>query len=279
MRFSIRSLLAVMLLFAISFPLVIGVRQTRHDEALLTQLANEIKNERQSLFLDDPQRLRVGQHQREEYLAIRKLRDKAEQHFQSLQDKYGHLEDRGADVLSLRTVPQLSLDSSSPPVVFRLNVPTKRKVWLRYALVPWDNHQQTPVDLDKADDAPKDSGFEHVGPYQIQLDPGERLLSVKTGPAIERVMPIVIRLDNQPLIKTRFSADGIPHSGAYHLSGREQLDIPQSRALPWLLYVRIRLENENKPSTNAAYCISLWLSDRPSQFDRFPQQASAAAGQ
>ena len=272
MQFSIRSLLAMLLLCGILFPLVMGLGQVRREEAMLRQLANEIDLYRQRLALNDPQRKRLRQHQLEEYASLRSLRDTAETHFASVQAKYGTIEPRGPGVLSLRTVPQLSLDGTPPPVVFRLSVPKERQVWLKYAVVPRTDRNRDPVKLDQIEQPPIDTGFDHNGLYEVRLRPGERMLAIQSGPVVANVLPIVMRLDEKDLLGTRFSCDGVPRTGSFHISGRKQIDFDEDRRLPWLLKVNVTIESEGGSREEAPYAGCFWLSDRSSGFNAFPQQ-------
>ncbi|QDV47767.1 hypothetical protein Enr13x_76790 [Stieleria neptunia] len=270
MRFSIRSLLAIMLLCGISFPLVSGIRDLRRDEAMRSQLRREIETLRERLALDDPQRQRIKQHQRDELTSVRAIRERAERQFETIQQKYGGIEVRGTDVLSLRTVPQLRRDRTQPPVVFRVRVPTERDVWLKYAVIPAEGVSRSPDQLDQRHDPPADSGFAHPGHYERKLEPGEHLLAVQTGPVRGKVLPVAIRLGDKPLLDTEFSGDGIPSTGAYHISGRKQIDYPPQRRLPWLLSVKVKLRLEDDSRRDAAFDGCLWLSDRSSGYDPFP---------
>lgn len=270
MRFSIRSLLAIMLLCSIVFPMVIGLNRIRRNELLRMQLAKEIESERQALALDDPKRQRIRQHWRDELDSMQQLRDKAEQQFDRIQLKYSSIETRSGDVLSVRTVPQLSVDDQRPPVAFRLQVPSGRPVYLKYALVPSDGGSQWSKQLDEIDRAEQDSGYQHPGPYEIRLEPGERIVTVSTGLAIGNVMPITVRLDDETLLNTTFESDQKPTAGAYHVSGRRQMDFAPGRDLPWLLNTRIRLEDEDGKNKNAAFYGCLWLSERSGQYPSFP---------
>ncbi|MCS7468026.1 hypothetical protein NZK35_15335 [Stieleria sp. ICT_E10.1] len=270
MRFSIRSLLAILLLCAISFPLVTGIADLRRDEAMRTQLRVEIETFRERLALDDPQRQRIKQHQRDELTSIRAIREQAERQFESLQQKYGGIEVRGGDVLSLRTIPQLRRDRTQPPVVFRLRVPTDRDVWLKYAVIPAEGVSRSPDQLDERQDPPVESGFAHPGHYQVKLEPGEHLLAVETGPVRGNVLPASVRLGDKPLLKTEFSGEGIPSTGAYHISGTKQIDYPPQRRLPWLLNIKVDLRLDDNSRRDAAFDGCLWLSDRSSGYDPFP---------
>ena len=275
MQFSIRSLLAILLLCGILFPLVMGLGQVRRDEAMLRQLANEIDLHRQRLALNDPQRKLIKQHQQEEYASLRSLRDAAETHFVSVQEKYGKIEPRGPNVLSLRTVPQLSLDAAPSPVVFRLLVPKERQVWLKYAVIQRTNRNGTPEKHDQIDQPPIDTGFDHNGLYEVRLRPGERILAIQSGPVVANVLPIAMRLDEKDLLSTRFSDDGVPSTGSFHVSGRKQIDFEERRQLPWLLNVNVTIKSEGGSREEAPYAGCFWLSDRSSGFDAFPKQESS----
>lgn len=270
MRFSIRSLLAIMLLCGIVFPLLLGLSQVRREEAMRAQLHNEIQLLRERLALDDPKRKLVKQRQREEYESLRALRDTAEQHFTSIQEKYGKIEARGSDTVSLRTIPQLSLHGGIEPTVFRLRVPADRDVWLKYAVVTRKVKDYVSDELDQLDQPPTNTGFQHNGLYEVRLSPGERILEVHTEPVTGHDLPIAIRLDDAALLNTRFSGDGVPTNGSYHISGRKQIDFDAKRELPWLLNVNIRVERDDGTREYVPDVACLWLSDRSSNFDRFP---------
>jgi hypothetical protein len=108
--------------------------------------------------------------------------------------------------------------------------------------------------------------------YEVRLPPGERILEVHAGPSAGKLLPIEIRLDDQDLIHSVFSGDGVRHSGATHVSGQRQIDFDGRRELPWLLDLKIRLERDGGSRQDAPYSACLWLSDRSSSFERFPQQ-------
>ncbi|QEF96452.1 hypothetical protein Mal15_04800 [Stieleria maiorica] len=259
-----------MLVCAILFPLVMEIRNFRRDEAIRLQLRLEAEALRQRLALDDPERQWVRQHQREEYASMGTVRKRAERQFERIQQKYGGIEVRGADVLSLRTVPQLSLGQSQPPVVYRLLVPTDREVWLKYAVVPAEGISRSPDKLDQLQTPVEASGFADPGPYQLRLAPGEQLLAVQTGPSNGRELPIAIRIDDKPLLDSSFRSEGVPSSGAHHISGLRQFDVLKSRRLPWLQSIQIKVTMEDETRQDAAHHGSLWLSDQPSGFDPFP---------
>lgn len=265
-----------MVLFALSFPLVIGLRQVQRDEALRSKLAREIDVQRQQLALDDPQRVLIRKHQRDQYESTGRLRAIALEQFKIVQQKYGEIEPQGPDVVSIRTIPQLSVDQKRPPVVFRILVPAEREVWLKYSLVSSDGGSQASKSLDQRDHTKIETktGFQHTGPFQHRLQPGERILQVHTDEATGNTLPILVRLDDQILLDTSFTGDGVPSTGAFHISGQTQIDFGTDRPLPWLLNVKIRVEQSDNSRAPAPAVGCLWLSPAPSDFEAFPMQAN-----
>jgi hypothetical protein len=271
MQFSLRSLLAVLLLCGVLFPLVMGLQQVRRDEATRMQLANEIVMLRQSLAIDDPKRQRFDRHVQEEYDSLRRLRKTAELHFAGIQEKYGTILPRGPNVLSLRVVPQLSLDGTPSPLVFRVLVPERRQVWLKYAVILKQDQSVIPKWLDQLARPSVDTGFLHNGFYQVRLRPGQRDIVVRSGPVAASVLPIAVRLDDQALLKTRFEADGRLSLGASHLGGLRQIDYDPQRELPWLVSLKLDVNRKDGSYQNSEYECCLWLSERSSGFDAFPE--------
>ncbi|MCA9140591.1 MAG: hypothetical protein KDB00_27655, partial [Planctomycetales bacterium] len=249
--------------------------QVQRDEALRAQLVNEIDVKRQQLALDDPQRVLIRKHQQENFDSIRRLRDIAERQFQVIQHKYGSIEPKGPEIVALRTVPQLSLDGNLAPVVFRISVPTEREVWLKYALVPAGGGSQASEKLDQILESHPGPGFEHSGPFQRRLPSGECILQVDANKTIDNMLPVSIRLNDQVILESSFTGDGVPRTGSFHISGQTQLDFPVSRPLPWLLNIQIRVEQQGGAHVNAPADGCLWLSTKPSDFEDFPLPKNA----
>lgn len=275
MRFSIQTLLALMLLCGITFPLVMGLSQVRRDEALRAELENEIQSMRRQLSLDDTQLQEIWKHQQAEFASVHELRQRAERKFDHLQKKYGAIEDQGPDVLSLRTVPQIAEGIGSPATVFRLLVPTTRDVWLKYCLVQRRGHSRSPKDLDKIEPPTDQSGFEHSGMYEHKLAPGERFIAIQIEPARGTTRPINVRVDETELMRTQFSGDGEPSISSSYISGRQQVDFDRDRNLPWLLGLNARLRRENGIREDAKYAGWFWLSDQSSDAAPFPSISGA----
>ena len=250
----------------------------KRDEAIRTQLHSEVQKLNVRLAMDDPEKMKLIEHRQDEFKSFVKTRDIAERHFVNLKEKYGEIQPRGPETLSIRTIPQLSLDNTSPPVVFRLLVPTKREVWLKYAVAESGSRNRIPSKLDqlgRLDPPPTDTGFRHNGYYEIKLRQGERVFEVHCGKVIGAVLPIEVRLDGEKLLTTQFSADGVPHTGSFHISSRKQIDYPMKRELPWLLNINVRVRRDGGPSKEAAHAGCFWLSDRSSGLESFPELGDA----
>lgn len=271
MRFSIRSLLAIMLLCGIAFPLIVGLGNVRREEAMRAQLQNEIQLLREQLALDDPKHQLVRKHRTDEFESLKQLREIAQQHFATLQKKYGKVDPRGPGVVSLRTIPQLMLQNGVTPTAFRLQVPGDREVWLKYAVVQNKANNFVSAELDQIEQPLTETGFQHNGLYEVRLQPGERIMKISLGPAHDHDLPITIGLDGDVLLNTQFGCDGTPSSGTGHISGRHQIDFERARDLPWLLDVHLKIRDDEGSSQDAPHSVCLWLSDRSSDFDRFPK--------
>ena len=92
MRFSIRSLLAVLLLFGLAFPLVQGMRAVELDLARQAQLRNEIEVLRTRLDSKNPTSMLIREHQAQQFESVASIRKTAESNFEKLQRKYAAIE-------------------------------------------------------------------------------------------------------------------------------------------------------------------------------------------
>ncbi len=273
-RFSIRSLLAIILLCGLIFPLAIGVYQVRRNELVRAQLHAEIAYLQIFLVSDDLKQNGVWKHQEDEFASLRELREIAEKNFSDIQNRYGKIQPRGPGVVSLRTIPQLSIGSVPAPTVFRLLVPASREVWLKYAVVLRDGPDLASPKLDELVQPLTDTGFQRNGLYEVRIAPGQRFIEVHTGPVTGHDLPIAIKLDDKTLLDTGFTGDGVPSSGAHHISGRKQIDFDAKHDLPWLFSVDIKIQRDGSTRQDARHVACLWLSDRASGFDGFPGQGN-----
>lgn len=201
------------------------------------------------------------------------MRQRSLTQFELLRQKYSILEEREADVLSLRGIPSLSIDTEPAPAVFRLWVPKERPVWIKFGV-----REATPSrpssSSDNDRDLLSDSPFRASGPFETQLPPGDQTLQIAAGSAREGSLPLCITLGETVLLRTSFDSPSVSGTGSSHITGATQLDYGPRQQLPWLLTSTM---NVGEPATEKPHAFSLWLSDRASGFAPFPGEPSSRA--
>ena len=135
MQFSVRHLLALLLLCGLAFPIWLENQRLREALTKKMELYRELDVESTKLAAFGGPEERA--HLEEEYASMAKLAEFAKAEREAIQKKYSKLEAREADVVSLRRVPQWRPDSkTSAPVGFVLQVPESREVWLALRALP-----------------------------------------------------------------------------------------------------------------------------------------------
>jgi hypothetical protein len=192
------------------------------------------------------------------------MRETAETQFLRLHEKYRQIEPRDATTLSIRSVPSLPAEAHPAPTLFRLIVPSRRPVWLKFG-VHEESISNTSTIADKASFL-SESAFTRAGPYQMRIPTGDHLLSILRGPDREDSAPLRIAIDDQVLLQTTIVSEDLSGFGGSHISASRQLDYPAGKALPWLQSGKAHLGNKNNSAE-----FSVWLSDQASDFQEFPR--------
>jgi hypothetical protein len=233
--------------------------------------------------LDQPAVHQAILHTEDELAPLAAMRERSLQQFEKLRDKYSTMEPRKPDVLSLRGVPSLAKDRDPAPVLFRLLVPAERPVWLKCGVHPAKRSHHTSRNSDQEQDLLRQSPFSLSGPFEMQLPPGDHTLRISVGSADEGALPLEIALDETVLLRTSFVSPQVSGAGYSYNSASSQLDFGPSQPLPWLLTAIMDLQgssvlfNRHPSTTEETHALSLWLSDRASEFVRFPGDASPPA--
>ena len=275
-RFSIRSLLAILLLCGILFPLIQSMHGVQRDLATNLRLKNEIEVLRTRLDSENETTLQLRAHQAELFDSIERMRQRSVEQFERMQQEYGRVQPVGPDTFSIRSVPQLSPNGQRAPTVFRLHVPNGRDVWLKYAIVPADsNSSQTSKRLDQFSEPVKGTGFQHQGPFESKLSAGEQILTINVGNPVHHLLPIEVRVGDQLMIGTQYSGRHDVSSGMSYIGGTKQLDYPRNRDLPWLMSLHVDERTTTGSQEKVPFRVTIWLSDRSSGFDPFPGTVDA----
>lgn len=276
MRFSIRTLLGVTFVVAVGLLAWRMAQDVEEAEARIEVIKAEIKPLEARVRLDDPALHQVILNTRDQYDSLFAMRDRAVEHFDVLRDKYSAVEPRGDDVLSLRTLPSLQTDGGHKPVVLRLWVPETRTIWLKCGVHPVDRSVSSSRPPDEESDLVRASPFEHSGPFEMKLPPGDHLLTIHTGATDNGSLPMSLSFDSEVLLKTAFVAPDVTGSSSSHISGAVQTDYSRRQPLPWLLTANMNLDNNNSSKTSFGF--SVWLSDHSSEFAAFPRADVSSEG-
>jgi hypothetical protein len=80
----------------------------------------------------------------------------------------------------------------------------------------------------------------------------------------------VIQLNERALLKTSFVSADVSGAGWGYVSAGPQVDFGPEQQAPWLMTATMHLRAAPSGMTHA---FSIWLSDRSSNFKRFPEQS------
>lgn len=144
MTFSIRDLLALMLLIALGLLAWRTWDDARREKGRLAQVHNEIRSLKAHLRSDQPALHQAILHTRDELKSLDAMRAASLKHFEVLRKKYSTLAPQGDSVFSLRGLPSLATGAGLAPVLFRMWVPGKRPVWLKFGIHSAQQSLHTP---------------------------------------------------------------------------------------------------------------------------------------
>lgn len=264
MTFSIRELLALGFVVALSFLTFRTFVDTSQQRARLTQLQVEVQTLEAELLFSGP----ISQIE-DEFAPLHTSSERAVEHFPQLREKYSTIQPRGPGVMSVRSIPNFDSDR----IQYRIIVPEGRSVWLKFGVHMVSTTTSSSRESDKEDDLLTASPFEHNGPFEIELSPGDHTLTVTTDEVDAGVLPVTVDWDDETLLQTDFVSTDVSGKGGPRISAKKQIDYPSNRQLPWLLTVDMDLRDPstgNRPTQTHAF--SIWLSDHSSEFTEFPKQ-------
>ncbi|KAA5541436.1 hypothetical protein FYK55_17885 [Roseiconus nitratireducens] len=271
MQISIRTLLAVLLLAALAFPNVIALTKIRQRQEELSLLQHELEETQRRLESNAAPVPMLAERVQDEYRQLSRTREIAVEHFYKLQERYGRVEKRDDQTLSLRGIPKLSIDGKPTPVGFRLVVPSARPVWFKCAVVTRRLGSGDTKTLDGLSEGDGDLAEDFDGPFEVRLLPGQRDLELQIGPTKGAQLPVEIRLDGKILFASSHDQGDDGSSGASYIGGRSQTDYGPDRELPWLMDARVSIPaDEGGQTVETKYHYSFWLSDQSSGFKTFP---------
>jgi hypothetical protein len=268
MTFSLRDLLALFVLLALA---LLGWRtsqQARQEKARLVELRKEIEKLEVCMRLDRPDLHQAMLNTLDEMQPLAEMRQRALAQLDLLRSRYGGLEPRGADVLSLRGLPSLPEGEEPAPILFRLLVPEQRPLWLKFGVHAAQQFRHSSRNPEDERELLPRSPFTISGPFEMRLPSGDQTLRITIGTARDGELPVTISLNDGVLLRTTFVSAGTSGTGYSHISAGSQLDYRASQKPPWLLTAI--MDQREQPSGNT-HAFSVWLDERESDFLPFPR--------
>ena len=271
MRFSIRTLLAAMAVVALTMVAAQTHRKAMYQQNYLVQFALEIDT------LEQQQKVQAEYRdtmlaQADLHKSLHDNRIRCEQAIETLVQRYGSIEPRDSETLSLRNYPTIRTDVGRAPLSFLVLVPEKRPVWLKYGF----HKQGTDSPSDGRDGSETvlmaDAPFDHAGPFEMQLPPGEHVVTCVIDESQQGTLLFRFRLNDQVLAQSVTTTDKhVSRSGYMSIAAQQQADFSRKRFLPHLATFRLNLRDEASSESKTTFQLSIWLSERSSYFAPFPR--------
>jgi hypothetical protein len=273
MRFSIREMLAFTFLVALALLAARICVDAMRDGERLTRLQNETMMLQIGLRTDQPSLHQALLHTQDEIESLRAMRERAIEHFPVILQKYSTIEPRGADVLSIRSIPTLRVADEPSPTIFRLLIPEARPVWLKFGIHLTKRGVSSSRSSETEDDLLTTSPFTETGPFEMQLPAGDLMLDVTIASVEEGRLPVVVTLNNEVLLHSEFVSGHVTGWGGGSIGAQTQLDFDRRQKVPWLVTYDMGLDTRQFQGDGSMdHAFSVWLSDHSSNFANFPRK-------
>ncbi len=271
MTFSLRSLLALIVVAALGFLTWRSVKVAQVEKNRLTTILNEIESAKTGLanaeaqnawlHLDEPV---LQQAIQDEYAAIQSLREQSEAHLQWLRDKYASIEPRGPGVLSFRSLPAINGGFRETTIAYRIHAPPKREVWLKCGMKTSAYGSVSGTEPPASSQAIQ-RRLSDIGRYEQRLSPGEHIVSITRGRNDGDQTRIRVTLDSSVLIDSNLPYRSSSWSQT-RMEGR-QYDYQEflERSL-----IRIHLESPDDENPSNRFNCDVSLSAQASDWPPFP---------
>ena len=266
--FSLRSLFALIVVAALGFFTWGFVQGVQDEKNRLATILNEIESAKTELAEIEarsawPANPVLQQAIQDEHAAIRSLREQSEAHLPWLLDKYASIEPRGPDVVSIRSLPEIS-GSGETTIAYRIYAPPEREVWLKCGM------KTIAYGSDSGTEPPASSQviqrrLSDIGRYEQRLSPGEHAVSIIWGSYDGDQIRIRVTLDSSVLIDSNLPYLSSGWSRP-RMEGR-QYDYQEFLERP-LVGINLKSPDDENPPNRFDYDVS--LSSQASDLPPFP---------
>ncbi|MEE2936774.1 MAG: hypothetical protein VYA84_12355 [Planctomycetota bacterium] len=269
MKFSIRTLLALVTVSALAM-----VAYRSHQRAVIEQkhsleLAMRIDSLKQQQTVQvDYRTTKLAQDDLN--ASFQANRDRCEQTIPALVQRYSSIEPVDAETLSIRRSPAIRTDASQASLLFRLFVPANRPTWLKLGIHPQSTNAPSDRKEGSEDVLLVESAFDHSGPFELRLPPGEHAIALVVEQQENSVGRFRLRLNGEMLSQSMFiTGEGVRANGYMSVSAQEQIDFAPRRTLPRLVTFRFQQQSSVDSESANQVNLSVWLSEQSSSFSSF----------
>ena len=257
MRFSIRSLLGMLLFFGLCFPLWIEWDRHRSLQGELEPLRTSVARLESSVRPFKDSWPELSRHLQAEQQSLRDVALKLEERFGPAPGLFGVPVSNPSDVVVEYRLPAMSqkMGGVFQQSRFDVVVPPDRNVWLRCAVAP-----KTGFGFGKEDPAAIRSGSALADSlYQVLLPQGRHQITATSG-----MNSSLLELNGERLFEVPIAEGQAYHSTRQRIGSTDV--VKPGGSLPWLLDAATVMQR--RPPIRQAY--SIWLSEERLPVDPFP---------
>ena len=298
MKFSIRTLLVLTLLFALV--LLVFRSWERQRQVQMRIQATHVSIALLDTLLASKALTQPTAHPEDELANVRDIHARAAEGFQRLQDKQrsmpaagdsfvtqpgidpgsmdaikAAIEQPADDVVSIRPVASLQLrDKGLKSAIFQIRVPDKRAAWLHVGVTKEPVDTQLFLQEATLPELLDESPFAQTGPFEDKLSPGVHELQVI---ATQRGQAVHVRLvvDDEVWLESAFQPEKRIILGFASRRKNTPVDITVDQLLPWLFVSEMQVHRSaTVPPGKQVHVESMygWLSDKALDHEPFPGQ-------
>ncbi|MBL8891506.1 MAG: hypothetical protein JNL67_16115 [Planctomycetaceae bacterium] len=261
MNFSLRSLIAIVLLIAFALMTLNGYLAAGRIARQIHPLRYQIGMLERELGENDSKRRQILLHALEERESFHAIYEEVLAQYPTIRDRNHQMVPRPVDIFSIKRMPAPGMLPSNFIIEYKLVVPVERPVWVRFGVHTVIPETPNSTFFDQHMDWRQSPSLTNSKLFEQQILPGEHLLTIREDDHPGR-REISIALDGKLIFETQYS-DAASNPIRNYNSGISQSDFPRQKPLPHLLTSPISTNTPNFSTTKEAYTI--WLSDDSDQ--------------
>lgn len=267
MKYSLRFLLALLVSSAMAFALVHSHHELRTTQIEFSIVEQELITLRKWLKVDDEVFHTIRRQHEDQIRPLENLAGMSDKKLNEIVERHGKVKVVGDDVVSIRTVPTPRKSLGIDRTRIRIHIPASRSAWLNYRLFEIDLSDRNPRQSERVKLAEPGGPvrFDHLGPFELRLNPGSHLLSITTSSERKDEVKLLIELDGNTLLQTVARQKELTALLQNSIGCIDQIDFGRGRQLPCVFDQKLHVRKAAK-----AFVFSLGLREKPGGHDFFP---------